>query len=100
MPQQPRLAAALPAHPWQLTVVHAPCPLPLPQVPPELYRALPLALAPVLGNPINLLAAGMEGRWVQGEWYSKGRIGGGSLKHVPGAQPATRRNRLACFSTK
>ena len=33
------------------------------QVPPELYRALPLALAPVLGNPINLLAAGLEGRW-------------------------------------
>ncbi|KAI7839273.1 hypothetical protein COHA_006971 [Chlorella ohadii] len=33
----------------------------LPQVPPELYRALPLALAPVLGNPINLLAAGLEG---------------------------------------
>ncbi|PSC68099.1 Acyltransferase chloroplastic [Micractinium conductrix] len=33
----------------------------LPQVPAELYRALPLALAPVLGNPINLLAAGLEG---------------------------------------
>ena len=30
------------------------------QIPNELYRALPLALAPVLGNPINLLAAGLE----------------------------------------
>lgn len=33
----------------------------LPQMPLELYRALPLALAPVLGNPINLLSAGLEG---------------------------------------
>ncbi|KAL4442037.1 hypothetical protein ABPG77_011298 [Micractinium sp. CCAP 211/92] len=33
----------------------------LPQVPPELYRALPVALAPVLANPINLLAGGLEG---------------------------------------
>ncbi|KAI3428285.1 hypothetical protein D9Q98_006664 [Chlorella vulgaris] len=32
----------------------------LPQVPRELYRALPLALAPVLGNPINLLLAGID----------------------------------------
>jgi hypothetical protein len=30
------------------------------QVPRELYRALPLALAPVLGNPINLLLAGID----------------------------------------
>ncbi|EFN58302.1 hypothetical protein CHLNCDRAFT_142297 [Chlorella variabilis] len=29
-------------------------------VPAELYRALPLALAPVLGNPINLLLAGLD----------------------------------------
>lgn len=42
----------------------------LPQVPPELYRALPLALAPILGNPLNLLAAGMEGRCgLQGHWF-------------------------------
>ena len=32
----------------------------LPQVPPQLYDALPLALAPVLGSPVGLLAAGLE----------------------------------------
>lgn len=31
------------------------------QVPQELYPLLPLALAPVLGNPVNLLAAGVDG---------------------------------------
>lgn len=31
-----------------------------PQMPPELYRALPIALAPILANPLNLLAAGFE----------------------------------------
>jgi hypothetical protein len=35
----------------------------LPRVPPELYRALPLALAPILANPVNLLAAGLDARW-------------------------------------
>lgn len=29
-------------------------------MPPELYRALPVALAPILANPLNLLAAGFE----------------------------------------
>eukprot|EP00887_Chlorella_sp_A99_P005096 scaffold25.g5096.t1 len=29
-------------------------------VPPQLYDSLPLALAPVLGSPVGLLAAGME----------------------------------------
>jgi pimeloyl-ACP methyl ester carboxylesterase len=33
----------------------------LPVVPAELYRGLPLALAPVLGNPVNLLAAALDG---------------------------------------
>lgn len=34
----------------------------LPRVlPPQAYRALPLALAPVLGNPFNLLAASLDG---------------------------------------
>ena len=32
----------------------------LPQVPTQLYQALPIALAPVLGNPINLLAAALD----------------------------------------
>ena len=32
----------------------------LPGIPPEIYAALPLALAPVLGNPLNLLAAGVD----------------------------------------
>lgn len=31
-------------------------------MPPELYRALPVALAPVLANPLNLLAGGLEAR--------------------------------------
>lgn len=30
------------------------------QVPAEMYSLLPLALAPVLGNPVRLLAAGVE----------------------------------------
>ena len=33
---------------------------PSPQVPPEMYALMPFALAPVLGNPINLLAAGVD----------------------------------------
>lgn len=33
----------------------------LPQVPSQAYQALPIALAPVLGNPINLLAAALDG---------------------------------------
>lgn len=39
-----------------------PLPPPPPQMPPELYRALPVALAPVLANPLNLLAGGLEAR--------------------------------------
>lgn len=33
----------------------------LPMTPDSLYSALPVALAPILGNPINLLAAALEG---------------------------------------
>ena len=33
----------------------------LPQIPSQAYQALPIALAPVLGNPINLLAAALDG---------------------------------------
>lgn len=32
----------------------------LPQIPSQAYSVLPIALAPVLGNPINLLAAALE----------------------------------------
>lgn len=32
----------------------------LPNVPSQAYQALPIALAPVLGNPINLLAAALD----------------------------------------
>lgn len=32
----------------------------LPQIPSQAYQALPIALAPVLGNPINLLAAALD----------------------------------------
>lgn len=32
----------------------------LPQIPPQAYSVLPIALAPVLGNPVNLLGAALE----------------------------------------
>ena len=32
----------------------------MPQIPSELYPLLPRAMAPVLGNPVNLLSAGVD----------------------------------------
>ena len=53
--------------PFPHPCVDRPLPRPLPppslctaQVPQELYRGLPLLLAPVLGNPINLLASALS----------------------------------------
>lgn len=55
-----RVERTLPRTTPACLTAHLPASMP-PQVPPELYRALPLALAPLLGNPVNLLAAGLDG---------------------------------------